>query len=643
LYYLEDYRKAMRMGQRNYRECVSKGVYPYLQVLDDLLKQVDVEYEQPIGVVEIPADRIAGTKAKGRRSAFSRSFMPLLKDDTEFARKWMTLFGIQMTEGIRDPIKVYEFMNRFYVQEGNKRVSVLKYLGATSIWANVTRVVPVPTESKENRIYYEFMDFYDHTRLNYFWFTEEGRFSRLLAATGPVDRPWNENERKDLASVYLRFAPAFRSAGGEKLSVTASDALLAYIDVYGYDAVKEKTTRQMSEDLARIWKEVLVLNEQEAVELSMSPSPEQTRGLFNKILPMGPSHLKVAFLNERTPATSAWTYAHDFGRSQLEETFGNRVETLSFNDVLVGEDAQQKLEQAVNAGCDVVFTTTPKLMADCLKAAVKYPHVKFLNCSLNMTHPDVRTYYGRIHEAKFLLGAIAGAIADDNKIGYVATYPTYGMTAGINAFALGAKMTNPRAKIYLEWTAVKDCDVEASFREKGVHVVSDIDLRAPDSNAPREFGLYRVGDDGREQYLAMPFWHWGEFYIKIVQSIFDGRWKEDGDQPGTHAINYWWGMSAGVVEVITSRSLPEGTARLVELLRRAICSSEFEPFAGVITDQNGQVRLTDGQRFEPEDIITMDWLADNVVGRIPEFDELIDAAKPMVHLQGVTKEGEGEK
>ena len=81
----------------------------------------------------------------------------------------------------------------------------------------------------------------------------------------------------------------------------------------------------------------------------------------------------------------------------------------------------------------------------------------------------------------------------------------------------------------------------------------------------------------------------------------------------------------------------------MELLRRAICSSEFGPFAGVITDQNGQVRLTDGQRFEPEDIITMDWLADNVVGRIPEFDELIDAAKPMVHLQGVTKEGEGEK
>ena len=449
MYYVEDYRKAMRQGQRNYRECVSKGIYPYLQVLDDLLKQVDVEYEQPIGVVEIPADRIVGTKAKGRRAAFSRSFMPLLKDDSEFAFKWMNLYGIQMNEGIRDPIKVYEFMNRFYVQEGNKRVSVLKYLGATSIWANVTRIVPVPTDSKENRIYYEFINFYDHTQLNYFWFTEEGGFTRLLEATGPTDRRWTEAERKELASVYLRFAPAFQAAGGEKLPITSSDALLAYINVYGYDAVKEKTTQKMSEDLSRIWKEVLVLTEQDAVELSMSPTPEQSRSLFNKILPMGPSHLKVAFLNERTPATSAWTYSHEFGRSQLEETFGDRVKTLTFNDVCVGEDAQQKLEEAVKAGCDVVFTTTPKLMADCLKAAVKYPQVKFLNCSLNMTHPDVRTYYGRIHEAKFLLGAIAGAIADDNKIGYVATYPTYGMTAGINAFALGAKMTNPRAKVYL--------------------------------------------------------------------------------------------------------------------------------------------------------------------------------------------------
>ena len=40
------------------------------------------------------------------------------------------------------PIVAYEFMNQYYVQEGNKRVSVLKYVGAFSITASVTRLIP---------------------------------------------------------------------------------------------------------------------------------------------------------------------------------------------------------------------------------------------------------------------------------------------------------------------------------------------------------------------------------------------------------------------------------------------------------------------------------------------------------------------
>ena len=35
---VEDYKKAQKMGQRNFRACVSKGQYPYLQVLDDILE-----------------------------------------------------------------------------------------------------------------------------------------------------------------------------------------------------------------------------------------------------------------------------------------------------------------------------------------------------------------------------------------------------------------------------------------------------------------------------------------------------------------------------------------------------------------------------------------------------------------------------
>ena len=97
-------------------------------------------------------------------------------------------------------------------------------------------------------------------------------------------------------------------------------------------------------------------------------------------------------------------------------------------------------------------------------------------------------------------------------------------------------------------------------------------------------------------------------------------------------------MSAGLVDVVYSRSLPPDTARLIELLRRAICQSEFEPFEGLLRAQDGKTYGRAGERLSSEEIITMDWLAENVDGRLPDFDELIEEAKPLVKIQGVKKE-----
>ena len=58
-------------------------------------------------------------------------------------------------------------MNRFYVLEGHKRVSVLKYFDAVSIPAVVTRILPTPNDSVESKIYYEFLEFYHYTGINY--------------------------------------------------------------------------------------------------------------------------------------------------------------------------------------------------------------------------------------------------------------------------------------------------------------------------------------------------------------------------------------------------------------------------------------------------------------------------------------------
>ena len=635
----EDYKKAQKMGQRSFRACVSKGQYPYLQVLDDILENTELDSTQSLGVVNIPLDAIVGTKTEGRKTAFARNFMPLLGDRTEFAVKWSALCESQMEEGIRDPIEAVEFLNRFYVVEGNKRVSVMKYFGAGSIPGNVTRYIPKRNGSKEVNIYYEFLDFYKLTQINQLWFTEEGRFAKFVAAVGkaPGER-WSDDDKSMLTSIYYRFRSVFVQRGGDRLPITPADGLLAVMGVYPYRQLCGMSMPELQQAVERAWSEVLVLTRPDAVELSMEPAFPQNTGLFsrlhNPIAFQAPS-LKVGFVYEKSADTSAWTYAHDFGRGELEEHFGGRVTTLCYDNVQPDVNGDEILEKAVADGCDVIFTTTPKLIGASLKASLAHPEVKIINCSLNMSHPSIRTYYGRIHEAKFLLGAIAGALADDNKIGYVATYPTYGMIAAINAFALGAQMTNPRAQVYLEWTSEKGADIPARFAENGVTLISDLDNRAP-QQPPWKFGLYRLEGDHFCNY-AMPFWNWGEFYVRIVQSIMNGGWSAGSS--GERALNYWWGMDAGVIDVLCSRTLPVETQRLVNLLRQAVCSRDFDPFAGVLYAQDGRVVMpADHSRLTAEQVITMDWLASNVIGRIPRFDELIDEAKPLVSLIGVHKD-----
>lgn len=57
---IEDYRSAQRAGQRAYRANVARGQSPYLAVLDDILTDVDIVAQEPLGLVDIPAESIVG-------------------------------------------------------------------------------------------------------------------------------------------------------------------------------------------------------------------------------------------------------------------------------------------------------------------------------------------------------------------------------------------------------------------------------------------------------------------------------------------------------------------------------------------------------------------------------------------------------
>ncbi len=617
----EIYEKVNRLAIKDFHARTSKGMYPYLQVLDEILSYTTIAARENLGLVNIPLDQIVGTKTAGRTNAFASNFMPLLPKDSEFAAKWCRLYEAHLEEGIREPVKAYEFMNRFYIIEGNKRVSVLKYCDAVTAPATVTRLIPEPDDSDESKVYYEFLDFYKKTGINYLNFSQPGSYKRITEQVGlDSEHTWTDIEKEQFHSCYIRFTKVFEKKGGNQLPLTYGDAFLLYLDVCGYEEMESKNDADIQQEITKIWSDFVFYPQRPEVRLLMNADPSVEKKPFVKrILPLSQEVLKIAFIHAKTVETSSWTYGHDLGRGHLEQALAGNVETHSYFSADSPEEEVACFEQAIEDGNTVIFSTSPRLLDTSIRYAIKYPKLKILNCSLNTSCKHLHTYYGRLYEAKFLIGAIAGIMTQTNKVGYIADYPIYGMIANINAFALGAQMVNPGIQVCLEWSKLKSEYPQNNLQDISISFISGRDFIRPVDKS-YQFGLYNT--NGEEPInLAMPVWHWGVFYEQTVRSMLNGTWKQEIPKEKNESINYWWGMSSGMIDVICSSRMPSGTAQLIELLKRNIASGELKPFSDITA----------------EEIITMDWLADNVIGEIPTMDDLAEDARQLVQVQGVAK------
>lgn len=631
---VEQYNKALKAGHKYYKTALAKGEYPYLPVLDEIMDESSIAARMDLGVISIPLSLVAGTKSASRTTALAGNFMPLLAPDSEFGVKWRMLCDTHLSEeGISDPIRCYEYVGRFYVQEGNKRVSVLKSYGSPAVTANVTRLVPEYSDDPGVQVYYEFMQFYALSGQYGIVLRRRGQYQKLQAALGmDEDYVWDEWERRSFSAGFVHFSNAFERVNTEKLDITPAEALLAWLEVFSFADIKELLLPELVKKLQALWPDIKAQN-QEAIALIPEPA-DRGKSILAKLLSVGHSeHINTAFIYGFDPKHSAWTRAHDHGREYLEEKLGRKlhIETYQVRD----KDYYSAMEQAVENGAKLIFATTPSMIEACRRIAAQHSDVKVLNCSLSMPYTGVRMYYSRIYEGKFITGAVAGAMAREDVIGYVANYPIMGVPAGINAFALGVRMTNPRAKVKLCWSCVEPNPVQELINQ-GVTVISNRD--ATNSENPHwalEWGTYRLQEDGGLQPLAVPCWNWGKLYEKIVQSIFDGSWAS---LPSSKAINYWWGMNSGVIDVQLSDALPDGVHSLAEILKQGISSGSIDPFRSRILDQEGVLRNDGSRSMNPEEIMTMDWLCSNVDGSIPGFEQLKPQSRDLVRLLGVYRD-----
>lgn len=633
------YARALKSGQKEYKTCLTLGREPYLPALEKQITQADIAGEEPLGLMSIPMELIAGTRTVARRDCFSPSFLPLLEENSEFAAKWAALAEAHLAEGIRDPITAVEYMNRYYVVEGNKRVSVLRWYGCPSVTGTVVRLLPKKTDTPQYRLYQEFLAFNRRTSINFIQFYHPGKYARLLELLDRDDhRPWDFERRREFFADCTRFRRVFQEFR-EETDLHRDEALLRYLEIYGYSYLRSRTPGELRKDIDSILSEFNAGIHRKAPEVQLEPEadPEQP-GLLRRLIETRPRGMKVAFLHDKSPETSWWTEAHEKGRVYAQDRLGSQIETVSFFNML-REDPEEKMAQLAQEGYRLVFTTTPRLLGATLRSAAKYPQVKFLNCSLNTRHPILRTYYGRMYEAKFLTGALAGACSESGHIGYICNYPVFGSPASINAFALGAQMVCPTAKVHLEWSTVPDSNIFTNFRAAQVDIVSGHDLYSADQQRWGA-GVFSINTPLNDA-LAVSFWNWGTIYERIISGAMYGLWYSPGFvDPKGKAINYWWGLSSDAVQVSLSDQVPPGTRRLIAMLEQGIREKHFPVFAGPIFDQAGNPRAAEGEALSPIQIIQMDYLVGNVVGTIPTPETLTPEAQALVEISGVLRKDE---
>lgn len=625
----ENFQSALKKGQKEYAKNKAEGVSGHLPSLEGLLKDMEIVSNVQLGVIEIPLKKVIGSYSNSRRIAFAKNFMPV-NSGVEFKSKWMAVCDAHMTEGLRDPVKVYEYMNWYYVMEGNKRVSVLKYFNAYSVMAQVTRLIPKRDPEDENiEKYYAFLELNKRTGYLDYWFSKASRFYRFMDLLDQYEPllTLHDNKYKHFDSfVFQPFRRLYKEAGGDEVRhTTTGDAFLEYARVYGMenelDEVKQvEPIRHLVEEL-----QAKALEDRNFITEELD-EPNKS-GIFASLtnLLRTQKRLKIGFVHARNPVDSGWTLAHDLGRIELEASMPDEVETYVVYDAPESVDAVDTIQSLVDKGMDVIFTTSEIFRKQTLRCALENPNIMFFNCSESRPYLHLSNYYGKTFEPKYLMGLLAGMYTRSDHVGYLGTIENAENRACINAFAVGVKTVNPNAQVHVAFTsnwnqASRSESAEQLLLDCGVDLIANkvlLDERM-ETELLRKRGVYaylaQKGEHGEWTPLAASYWNWGAYYQKIVSAIVNQSYEEviRSQTSGSRLINFYWGMSSGVVDLWMSPSIPKQSNQLVRQMKRLLVSDSMSPFDGPLVSQSGSLMCEDETTLELEAIIEMDWYYENV-------------------------------
>lgn len=332
--------------------------------------------------------------------------------------------------------------------------------------------------------------------------------------------------------------------------------------------------------------------------------------------------IDVGFMYVGSAGDAGWTYAHEQGRKHLENL--DYVEADDYvESVSESAEAETVLTQLAEKGNDVIFSTSFGFMDYTVDVAKRYPDKIFMHCSGFKTADNLGTYFGRMYQARYLTGLVAGKTTESNLIGYVAAHPIPEVIRGINAFTLGVKQVNPDANVRVIWThtwldPAKEKDAAEAILDQGADVIAQHQDTPGPQEAAENAGAYGIGYNtdmskfAPDNVLTSAVWNWGPYYEEVLKSVKNDNWESG---------QYWGSLKNGVIDIAPyGPMVKQETKDVVKKWRNKIENEEWDVFTGPIKNQNGEVKIKQGKKLTDKELLNMNWFVQGVQGKLESND-----------------------
>jgi basic membrane protein A len=327
--------------------------------------------------------------------------------------------------------------------------------------------------------------------------------------------------------------------------------------------------------------------------------------------------MQVGFVYVSPVGDAGWSFSHEKARAELDALPG--IATSYVESVPEGPDSERVMTNMARKGFDLIFATSFGYMDPMLKVAKQFPKTTFMHCSGFKTADNMGNYFGRIYQARYLSGMVAGSMTKSNILGYVAAFPIPEVIRGINAYTLGVRAVNPKAQVRVVWTKTwYDPATEKEAAKSLLDVGADVIAQHQDSPGPQEAaeekGAYSIGyhtDMSKfapKAHLTSAIWSWTPLYKQIVEEVRQGTWKSS---------SLWPGMKEGAVDLAPfGPMVPQEVRDKVAVKKQELQSGKDEVFAGPIKDQTGKEQVPAGQKASDADLLNMKYFVEGVVGTL---------------------------